>query len=464
MGGHPKQQLSSWGTCSRGRGLLAPAMRRPTPWGLLLAVVLLSGTLAPSAWAFSVQDHRALTEAAIDAATASGAAPGLAEHRGAVVHGATAEDLNLHVKWTGWHHFYRPEGRLGSAVRRGSDARVAALWEDALEAARQGDVARAWDRAGHLAHHLQDMASPPHVVPVNHGLTDRFEGYGVRGALSRLPPREVAPLSGADAQHALALETLAAVRTEVLHTDDGAPLPWSAFWSEPDAAVPGAFGVYGPVGNAFGLREVRWEGRTRRIPPEAPAAFMAARVASAVAYTGAFLTWAAQRFEEASLPDAPFVALRVFRPSPEVSLEVLGGVASDARGAAPIVGLRGSLPLPHGLGLSVDWTRGLGGGAAVRPWSVGGWAFSVLSPPLVAWRPGYAFGLDVRASAGLGVRSWEGEGARLGVPLGLRFHASLGGPFVASTEVLYQGLRPPGVTWAHGFSWSLGLGMALGDR
>lgn len=438
-------------------------MRRPTLWGFLLAV-LLCGAFPLRAGAFTVQDHRALTDAALDAALAAGARAELEAHRDHVVHGATAEDLNLHVKWTGWHHFYRPEGALSSALRRGSEERVRALWEDALEAARNGDLPRAWDRAGHLAHHLQDMASPPHVVPVNHGLTDRFERYGVRASLGRLPRREVPPMSGTDAQRALARETLEAVRSDSLTMEEGDTLPWSAFWSEPGATSPGAFGVYGPVGNAFGRGEVRWKGRVRRIPPEASAVFMDARVASAVAYSGAFLAWAAERFEEVTAPDATFVALRGLHPSPELSLEVLGGVYSDARGTAPVAGLRGSLPLPHGLGLSVDWTRGWEGGAALRSRPVGGWAFAVLSPPLIVWRPSYAFGVDVRASAGVGLRTWEGGGTRLGVPVGLRAHVPLGANLVASTEVLYQGLRPPGVTWAHGFTWSLGLGVALGDR
>ncbi len=429
---------------------------------LLASLLLLAVGLSARAEAFSVDDHRALTEAALEAAVASGRGKGLAEHRSSVLHGATAEDLNLHVKWTGWHHFYRPEGRLDSALREGSDSRVRDLWDEALEAARHGDLPRAWDRAGHLAHHLQDMASPPHVVPVMHGLGDGFEGHGIRASLSRRPARQVAPLSGTEAQHALARETLDAVRSQTLATGDGTEIPWSAFWAEPDAATPGTFGLYGAVGNAFGRPEVRWKGRVHRVAPAGPAAFMDARVAAAVAYTRAFFEWAAERFDEASAPDAPGLALRGFRPPPELSLQVIGGLSRDPRGTAPIAGLRAGLPLPHALGLSVDWTRGLEGGS--RPGPAGGWALSVQTPPLWAWRPGYSLGVDLRASVGVGLVSWEG-GSRVGVPLGLRAHASLGGPFVATTEVLYQGLvRPPGATWAHGVSWTVGFGVALGDR
>lgn len=431
-------------------------MRRVTRV-LLSAVWLLAVGLASRAEAFSVEDHRALTGAALDGAVAAGSGAGLKEHRDAVLHGATAEDLNLHVKWMGWHHFYRPDGHLHSALREGSDARVRALWDEALEAARHGDMARAWDRAGHLAHHIEDMASPPHVVPVMHGLDDGFEDHGLGTALSRLPPRELAPLSGTDAQVALARETLDAVRTQSLTTRDGTRIPWSAFWSEPDARSPGAFGAYGPAGNVFGQSRIRWQGHVHEVDATSTDAFMAARASAAVAYARAFLEWAAMRFDEVSRPDAPGLSLLGFRPPPELSLQALGGMSRDARGTAPVAGLRAALPLPHALTLSVDWMHGLEAGAR------GGWALSVQSPPLWAWRPGYSLGVDLRATVGLGLFSWEG-GSRLGVPVGLRAHATLGGPFVASTEVLYQGVRPFGASWAHGVTWTVGLGIALGDR
>jgi hypothetical protein len=426
---------------------------------LLASLLLLSAGLSSRAEAFSVEDHRALTEAAVDAALASGTASGLAEHRAAVLHGATAEDLNLHVKWTGWHHFYRPEGHVHSSLREGSDARVRELWDEALEAARHGDLARAWDRAGHLAHHLQDMASPPHVVPVMHGLGDGFEDLGASAALKRGVHREVAPLSGTDAQVAVARETLEAVRSQTLALRDGTVIPWSAFWAEPDAKTAGAFGAYGAVGNAFGRSELRFEGRTRQVDPASVDAFVDERVASAVAYSRAFLEWAAARFDAVAAPDAPALASRGFRPPPELSLQGVGGLARDSRGTAPVAGLRASLPLPHSLGLSVDWLHGPEG--VSQP--AGGWTLAVQSPPLWTWRPGYPLGVDLRASLGVGLYAWEG-GSRVGVPVGLRAHVSLGGPFIASTEVLYQGLRAPGGPWVHGVSWTAGFGVALGDR
>ena len=399
--------------------------------------------------AFSVGDHQALTEAALEAAGRE-ARPLLAEHRNAVVHGATAEDLNLHVKWTGWHHFYFPEGSLDTAMRRASDSRVRELWQEALEAARHGDLERAFDRAGHLAHHVQDMASPPHVVPVNHGLTDRFERYGVRASLARISERQVAPLPGEEAQQALARETLAAVRSDSLPTAQGA-IPWSAFWVEPATHASASFGAYGgEAGNTFGARKVRWQGRAHSVDSTGYTAFMDARVAGAVAYSRAFLEWASDRFEEAA-SEKPSVTLRGFRPAPELSLQLLGGVTQDSRGTTPMLGLRAAVPLPRSFMLSVDWTRQTGSSLAV------------LTPPLWTARPGYPLGLDLRAAVGVGLVPWEGQ-QRISLPLGLRAHAALKSPFTLSAQVLYQGLQPPGGSWTHGVSFTLGVGLAWGDR
>lgn len=423
------------------------------------AVLLLWLGMPRPAAAFSVGDHRALTEAALKAA-GSEARPLIAAHRDAVLHGATAEDLNLHVKWTGWHHFYFPEGSLHTALRHASDARVRELWEEALEAARHGDLERAFDRAGHLAHHVQDMASPPHVVPVNHGLWDRFERYGVHASLARAPSRQVEPLPGAEAQQALARETLAAVRSDSLTTSHG-PIPWSAFWSEPSTRVAAAFGSYGgEAGNAFGVREVRWQGKRHPIDPAGYAAFMDARVSGAVAYTRAFLEWASDRFEEVAAAKES-VALRGFRPSPELSLQLLGGVTRDSRGSTSVLGLRAALPLPRAFMLSLDWTRGVGSVQAAR--RSGGTSLVLLTPPLWTARPGYPLGLDLRAAVGVGLVPWEGQ-QRISVPAGLRAHAALPSPFSLSAQVLYQGLQPPGGTWSHGVAFTLGAGLAWGDR
>lgn len=437
-------------------------MRSLMPVRLAAVLLLLAVGLGPQrARAFGVPDHRALTEAALDASQAAKARPLLAQYRDAVLHGATSEDLNLHVKWAGWHHFYSPEWPLDTALRQGSEARVRELWDEALEAASHGDLARAFDRAGHLAHHLQDMASPPHVVPVNHGPFDRFERYGIRASLKRAPLRHVEPLPGLEAQRALASETLAAVRHESLRAGQGA-IPWTSFWTEPAEHRPGAFGGYGAeTGNAFGQPVIRWRGRDHPVSAESYAAFMDARVAGALGYTRAFLEWASDRFEEAAA-SKPTSQLRTFHPAPALSLELVGGLTRDARGSAPVMGLRAGIPLPRGLGLSVEATRGAG---APTPENLqpGAWSLSLLSPPLWTGRPGYLLGLDVRATAGVGLFAWENQ-RRWGVPAGLRARATFAFPLTVSADVLYQGVATPTGPWEHGLAFQLGLGVTFGDR
>jgi hypothetical protein len=72
-------------------------------------------------------------------------------------------------------------------------------------------------------------------------------------------------------------------------------------------------------------------------------------------------------------------------------------------------------------------------------------------------------GLDLRASLGVGLASWEGQ-SRVGVPAGLRLHASPRRALSVSAEVLYQGMKPPDAAWMHGVSLTLGVGLAWGDR
>ena len=422
--------------------------------------VLLASVLSFNAHAFSVKAHEALTRAALDKALAVDNLPQLEAHRALIVEGSRSEDLNLHVKWVGWHHFHRPGDTTELPLRRPSSERVRVLWQEAEEAASHGNLARAFNRVGHLAHHIQDMAAPLHVVPVMHGLNDHFEGYEIRQALKHFTPREVEPLSGEDAQRVLAEQTLAVVRAGVLKAKGGT-IPWSAFWAEPK--TPGAFGSYGAAGNAFGDTVVRWQGRKWQVARAEYESFMEARLGDAVAYTHAFLVWAAQRLTAMAEARAP-VALQALRGAPEFSVEVLGGMSSTAFGVRPVTGARVLLPLPRAMNLSLGWTQSLGP-AALR---TGGLSVALLSPALWTARPDYSWGLDLRASVGAGLYTTAGI-SRPGLPLGLRARALVAEKFTLSAEAQYQALTnraltPGALPWTHGLSFTLGVGYAWGDR
>ena len=420
---------------------------------LLLALLLPLG-----ASAFSVPNHEALTRAAIDAALAEGPHAELARHRAILLEATQAEDLNLHVKWTGWNHFYHPGATLDSTFRKDSSARVRALWEEAQEAASNGELDRAFDRVGHLVHHIQDMASPPHVVPVMHGLSDGFEGQPLgHQALTRHPVRAIAPLSGEDAQLALARETLEVVRTESLPVHGGA-IPWSAFWAEPTTPAPGLFGGYGSVSNAFGASQVRWRGRTWKVERSAYEAFLEARTEAAVAYSRAFLVWATQRIT--TLAQSRNLAVRTgWTPSAELAVEAMGGALATARGATPVAGLRLLAPLPGALALSASYARPLG---IPMVGAEGVWSLSLLSPPLLTARLGYGRGLALRASAGAGLSSLGGR-LHPELPVGLRLNARVGGRLLLSAEAQYRLFSPTTAPWSQGVSLTLGTGFTWGD-
>ncbi|EPX62488.1 hypothetical protein D187_008676 [Cystobacter fuscus DSM 2262] len=430
-------------------------MHAPRLLPLLLATVLLPSL----ANAFSVPNHEALTRASIDAAVASDGLPELAAHRAIVVAGSRDEDLNLHVKWTGWNHFFHPGQTLDMAFRKDSSSRVRALWQEAEEAASHGDLTQAFGRVGHLVHHIQDMASPPHVVPVMHGLADRFEQRSIAPeTLAHGPRIDIPPMSGDEAQLALAEETLNLVRTGALPVVDG-NIPWSAFWAEPVHADPGVFGGYGEVGNAFGAARVRWNGRAWKVDPAVYEDFVNGRAEAAMAYSRAFLVWATERLTTLAR-ERQQVMRAQWAPSPALALEVMGGALASPRGATPVAGARALLPLPWAMALSASYAQTL----SAPLLSSGGscWSLSVLSPPLWAARLGYAKGFDLRAMVGGGL-SFLGGAPRPELPVGLRLHTQLGTRLSLSAEAQYRLFSSSLGPWANGISFTLGTGLTWGD-
>jgi hypothetical protein len=429
----------------------------PAPRSLLLLLAPL--LCSSSALAFSVPNHEALTRASIDAALASDDLPELAAHRALVVAGSRDEDLNLHVKWTGWNHFFHPGQTLDMAFRKDSSARVRALWQEAEEAANHGDLTQAFGRVGHLVHHLQDMASPPHVVPVMHGLSDRFEQRSIAPrTLAQGPRIDLVPMSGDEAQLALAEETLDVVRTGALPVEDG-NIPWSAFWAEPAHPGPGVFGGYGAVGNAFGATRVRWNGRAWKVDPAVYEDFVNGRAEAAMAYSRAFLVWATERLT--TLARARNQVMRPqWAPSPALALELMGGALTSPRGATPVAGARALIPLPWAMALSASYAQALS--APLMADGGGCWSLSVLSPPLWASRLGYARGFDLRATAGAGL-SFLGGAPRPELPVGLRLHTQWGTRLSLSAEAQYRLFSPSLGPWASSISFTLGTGFTWGD-
>ena len=159
--------------------------------------------LALPAQAFQLEGHRVITREAI--ALEAESCPALHRWQSVVTAANVGEDLNLPVKWGRHSHYYRPVGEVDTGWRSTSEVRVEALAADLESAIQSGNASAAWSELGRILHHVQDMASPPHVVPVKHGLDDPFEARSVGHVEG---DREPPPTAGAlEAHHALALET-----------------------------------------------------------------------------------------------------------------------------------------------------------------------------------------------------------------------------------------------------------------
>ncbi|HTL13364.1 MAG TPA: hypothetical protein VL588_12800, partial [Bdellovibrionota bacterium] len=219
---------------------------------------------ATAAKAYSLTEHRRITDQAIANFNFCFNGALTADLSDYVQTADRNEDLNLLRKWTLFSHFFHPEKALLDQRRMSSDYRIADLQETIRnllgESGNQG-LADAFYELGHAIHHIQDMASPPHVVPVMHGLFDSYEGWKPSTFdypslhLDKAYCRDLAakPLKGA--LYGLFVETaratIANVRGPLTIWLNGArrETSWEAFWLESDKP---AFGQYGYLGDHFG--------------------------------------------------------------------------------------------------------------------------------------------------------------------------------------------------------------------
>lgn len=227
-----------------------------------MLVVLILLTSLP-ARAFRLDGHQALTEAT------AAQVPQLDAWATTLARANRSEDLDLREKWGHSSHYYDPTGAYAGGRRQTSAGRVRDLNAALDSAIDRGQADEAWDIAGHLLHHIQDMASPLHVVPIPHGLLDGFERQPL--SLGASPPRGLAPLDATAAHHLLAVET----RTRVSTPD------WQTYWAPASAG----FGAYGAHGRGFAGAS------------PAETALLSDRADAAVAYGAAFLRHTAARLD-----------------------------------------------------------------------------------------------------------------------------------------------------------------------
>ena len=204
------------------------------------------------------------------------------------------DDITLSLQRLFNWHFYDPGSRLGRAwwgARKANTKRFASLAEKLFDS-RGGDPRKTYEYAGRLAHHIQDMSSPPHTVPIYHTTIDPFDTFateaiaGIRPATVQLDAvragRRDLTLDALQSMLKTAAErTTARVGKPVRYNGKEIVSDWTGFWRRYELTGPECeqepktgFGCYGM--NTFGEP-------AGNFTPEVYLDFYKTQVASAIA-------------------------------------------------------------------------------------------------------------------------------------------------------------------------------------
>jgi hypothetical protein len=157
-----------------------------------------------------------------------------------------------------------------------------------------------YDDLGHAIHHIQDMASPGHVVPVDHDLSDGFESFSpdsVKTALIQTLPmdceffRVPPPASLKEILRGLAALTYDDLSEKLTIRINGNPVEttWKdLFWMP---STDRSFGHYGWAGNNFGNTRFEVGGDTIEVPYSTYQAYKVRQMRHAVNATKRALWW-----------------------------------------------------------------------------------------------------------------------------------------------------------------------------
>lgn len=157
-------------------------------------VIILLLLLSASSWGFESEAHRELSARAVEIFNELN--PSSAERDAVLtarfIVGSEREDglsIQRAINW----HFYDPGKRLGHTWW-GAHKSNRTRYEDLADELARPELSdlESYEVAGRLVHHLQDMSSPPHTVPVYHTTQDAFDKHGTsKIAGVRLPPERV---------------------------------------------------------------------------------------------------------------------------------------------------------------------------------------------------------------------------------------------------------------------------------
>lgn len=180
------------------------------------------------------------------------------------------------LRFRQWH-FFSPDGDLGlsqGGSRISMDKRFRRLDTKLHEHINDGNLKKAYKTLGRIAHYLQDVTSPAHVMPIYHwsGKKDSFDSYpfDANTASHNFKSNRDKVCSAASSQSSGTLfSILIETAQKTIEASHHAPLKisngngnnasWGLFWKEDKTCnepVKPKFRDYGPFGNSFGDTEI----------------------------------------------------------------------------------------------------------------------------------------------------------------------------------------------------------------
>lgn len=212
-----------------------------------------------------------------------------------------SEDVNIFRKDLYYSHFYNPFKKI-KMWRSDSAERVARIARDLKNSAVAQSRYRRHEallNLGRALHQIQDMAAPPHVIPVMHGLNDGFEKYDFDGEMaSGFSCADLLRLGRELPQvhYQTALATMDHLKDWKVAADEGPAfaaqalldLVSSAFWNPSES---NRFGRYGVLGNHYGQTDFTEHHLHYRVPEKVYTDFKQQQLRQAVRATLQGLVW-----------------------------------------------------------------------------------------------------------------------------------------------------------------------------
>ncbi|MBN1364723.1 MAG: hypothetical protein JW976_07965 [Syntrophaceae bacterium] len=178
--------------------------------------------------------------------------------------GSVNEDYSGLTRAVNWH-FYNRDKKIGHYWKfflfcNGSNENI---FKERISSLEKMIISREsrqkiYEIAGRIAHHIQDMSSPPHVMPIYHVGNDKFDNYEfVDQRVADAVPvyKDVMMfIEPFDLLERAAQNTIKAVAEPVVF-NNGKVIKgetWMKFWGGPDDKQLSGFKTYGKYGNVFG--------------------------------------------------------------------------------------------------------------------------------------------------------------------------------------------------------------------